>query len=293
VTVLRSGVVVADKRIEETDETELSGLMARSAAGWKPVGEQAQGKRKDEVALSLRDLRLAPGAKPLSLDVHSGEILAVVALAGNGLQPLEDFASGMVEPREGEVLVGRLRLGSAPRTRLRSELLGYMPSEREARGLCLSSTLRDNLLILRRRDFGFRDWLGLRARDEAARDAALAFGVKASPRAAVSSLSGGTRQRLLLARELDRPRSVLLLAEPFQGLDLAAQEEASTLVRELAGRGSAVLLLLSKAEEIIGLADRAIALYRGEIAYEGPVEGEATTHMLLAAMAGASRGSAA
>jgi ABC-type sugar transport system ATPase subunit len=291
VTVMRSGSVVADKRIEDTDEVELSGLMARSldvrasaAVGAAPRGAEV---------LRIRGVCLAPGARETSLGVGDGEVLAVTALAGNGLQRLEDYASGMARPRRGEVLINGVRIDSIKRDELRTELMAYMPSDREARGLCLPSPARENILVLRRKEFGFVDWIRRSSRDEAAREAALKLGLTAAPRAAVTSLSGGNRQRLLLARELDRPRAVIVLAEPFQSLDLAARAEAAALIRDLAKWGSAVLLLVSKVEEIMDLADRAIALYRGEIAFEGAVEGGETARMLLAAMTGASRGSAA
>jgi simple sugar transport system ATP-binding protein len=295
VTVLRGGSVVADKRIADTGEAELSGLMARSSQAERGVVAGPAIVRPDDEGpmLELRRLRLSPGARPLSLEARSGEVLTVSALAGNGLGRLEDYASGMLAPHRGEVLVGGVRMESLPRERLRSELLGYMPSDRDARGLCLPASLRDNLLVLRRREFRSRDWVFGPGRDQAARDAAFVRGLAADPRAAASSLSGGNRQRLLLARELDRPRPVLVLAEPFQGLDLAAQAETSALIRSLAARGSAVLLLASNIEEVLGVADRVVALYRGEIAYEGPSEGEASLGKLLAAMTGASRSTAA
>jgi ABC-type sugar transport system ATPase subunit len=295
VTVLRGGAVAADKRIEETGEAELSGLMARSAPG---LGRVFLGGRKAADSgvspmLAMNGFNLSPGAAALSLGVRPGEVLAVMALAGNGLGPLEDYASGMRTPSEGEVLVGGRRIESIPREELRSELMAYVPSDREARGLCLLASLRENILVLRRREFKLRDWIGSSLRDRAARDAAFARGLAADPRSAAASLSGGNRQRLVLSRELDRPRALLVLAEPFQGLDLAAQAQAAAAIRDLAARGSAVLLLVSKVEEALEVADRAIALYRGELAFEGAMEGQATAIMLLAAMTGASRVSAA
>ena len=86
---------------------------------------------------------------------------------------------------------------------------------------------------------------------------------------------------------------MLVLAEPFQGLDLAAQAATAALIRDLAARGSAVLLLVSSVEEILGLADRAAALYRGSLTFEGSCEGESTAQKLLAAMTGALQGSVA
>jgi simple sugar transport system ATP-binding protein len=295
VTVLRSGSVVAEKSISETGEAELSGLMARSRQMERFDAERRgrRGTKGEGYSLELRALRLAAGASPLNLAVRPGEILSVSALAGNGLERLEDYASGMLSPSEGQVFVEGRRMESIPRDELRSHLLAYLPSDREVRGLCLPASTRDNLLVLRRREFRIRDWILGSARDRAAREAASSRGLTADPRAASASLSGGNRQRLLLARELDGRRSVLVLAEPFQGLDLAAQAETASLIRDLAGRGSAVLLLVSSVEEILGLADRAAALYRGSLTFEGNCEGEATAQKLLAAMTGALQGSPA
>jgi ABC-type uncharacterized transport system ATPase subunit len=236
---------------------------------------------------------LAPGAKPLTLSIRPGEVLGVVALAGNGLGSLEDLASGMLSPPSGEILAGGDGIDTLDRGRLRSELLAYMPSDREARGLCLPVSVRDNLLVLRRREFRARAWIGASIRDAAAREASFSVDLVADPRSPAAALSGGNRQRLLLARELDRPRPVLILAEPFQGLDLAAQAEAAALVRALAARGSAVLLLGSNVEDILGVADRVAALYRNELVYEGANEGEASARELLSAMTGASKAGAA
>jgi ABC-type sugar transport system ATPase subunit len=78
-----------------------------------------------------------------------------------------------------------------------------------------------------------------------------------------------------------------VLAEPLQGLDLAAQALVLELIRGLADDGAAILLLDSNVEEIVAIADRAAALYRGEIAYEGPNEGESTSKRLMSAITGA------
>jgi general nucleoside transport system ATP-binding protein len=299
ITVLREGAVVADLAATAADEAELAALMARRhVAGTRhSVRELSPEARLEAGAVGpvfeIRNLSLAPGAKPLSLSIRPGEVLAVTALAGNGLGALEDQASGMEAPSGGEILLRGRSLATIPRQELRSELLAYAPSDREGRGLCLPAAMRENILVLRRGEFPPIDWLGKGRRDGAAAEAAEALGLAADPRQSAASLSGGNRQRLLLARELDRPRPLLLLAEALQGLDLASQEEAANLIRELAARGSAILLLASHVEEVLGAADRVIALYRGEAVFEGPNEGAATAQSLLAAMTGAGQGSAA
>lgn len=286
ITVLREGRVAAELPTEGADEARLSGLMARNGYAPGSRGSIASVRHAGPPALELRGVPLARDARPISLVVGSGEVLAVTALAGNGLRRLEDYASGTETPPEGAVLVEGKELSSRGRAALRSLSLGYVPSDREKRGLVLAAAMRDNILALRRSEFSVRDWVGRKRRNAAAREAAAPFGLVADPRQSAASLSGGNRQRLVLARELDRPRAAFVLAEALQSLDLSSQTEMTTLIRKLAARGAGVLLLLSSVEEAIASADRVIALYRGEIAWEGPNEGASTAAMLIAAMTG-------
>lgn len=296
ITVLRRGCVIADERVSETNDEELSSLMARpSIKGLESASRshpRVNSKDKKEAALELRGIVLGPGAASIDLEVAGGEVLAVAALAGNGLGALEDYASGMRRAKAGSVSVQGRRMESLPRSELRRSVLAYVPSDRERRGLCLPLSLRDNILALRRGEYRAFDWLFSARRNLAAEKAASLFELEAKSRQTAASLSGGNRQRLLLCRELDAPRALIVLAEPFQGLDIAAQAIAGARIRELADRGSAILLLVSNAEDCIDVADRVLALYRGEIAYEGPNEGPSTAARLFAAMTGRS-GSAA
>lgn len=301
-TVLRSGHVVADEPVAHRSEDELSRLMARqppSRGALQPRGRKPALDAKP--ALELRKVVLSPGARPFSLSVGQGEVLGVAALAGNGLGRLEDYASGLVKPRSGEALVAGLALTEARRRKLRRASprengpragLAYVPSDRESRGLSLPSSLRDNILALRLGEFRGHDYIYGKPRDEAALEAASLFGLVASARSAAASLSGGNRQRLVLARELGFRASVFVLAEPLQGLDLAAQALVLDRIRALADDGAAVLFLGSNVEELVAVADRVVALYRGALAYEGENEGESTAKKLLSAMTGAEEATA-
>jgi len=122
---------------------------------------------------------------------------------------------------------------------------------------------------------------------------AVALNLAADLRARAASLSGGNRQRLLLSRELEGARSVAVLAEPLQSLDLEAQAEASRQIREWAAAGAAIVLLSSSLEEVFPLADRIAVLYRGSLVHEGKNEGPASAHFLLALMTGLRTGGSA
>jgi ABC-type sugar transport system ATPase subunit len=304
ITVLREGRVVADMPAAGCDDGDLSRLMKRRiGASTSVAGEAVPDLVSDgadalpeagKTVLEARNLVLGRGAEPLSFRVESGRVLGVVALAGNGLDPLEEIFAGLRRPRAGGAFLDGERIHLFERGRLRGSLLAYAPSEREARGLCLQSSLRDNLLVLRRKEFRARDWFFSRRRNKETVVMARTLSLDADPGVRASSLSGGNRQRLLLARELYDARPAALLAEPLQGLDLEAQAEAGRLIRAYARSGAAVLLLSSSLEEVFPLADRIAVLYRGSLVYEGPNAGPASAHTLLDFMTGLrSSGSAA
>jgi general nucleoside transport system ATP-binding protein len=293
ITVLREGRVAASIAAGEADERTITELMTRSAAGIAAMPRPAAKKPRGagSPAFEIEGLRLAAGAPPFSIALGSGEIVAVTAFAGNGLAELEALASGMRESRDGRVRIAGVDIGTVSRGVLRSELLAYAPSDREGSGICCDASIRDNALALRMREFRALDWIGRSVREEAAMAALRAFGVERDASESAGSLSGGNRQRLLLARELDRPRAAALLAEPLQGLDIRSREEAISRIRSLADAGTAVLILTSNVEDALALADRVVALYRGRTALEA-VASEAGIGDIVAFMAGGARGAA-
>ncbi|HET7838370.1 MAG TPA: ATP-binding cassette domain-containing protein, partial [Rectinemataceae bacterium] len=294
IAVLREGRVVAELAAGAVGEAGLSRLMSRSGAAGLTTGAgrrspstlESCAEAPRRVALELSGLVLARGSRPLSLSVRAGEVLGVAALVGNGLGRLEDYLSGLKPAPWGAVRLGGTDLHDIPRHRLRTELLAYVPSDREARGIAETASLGDNVLVLRRREFGIVDFAMKARLRESARSMAASFSLSAEPSVAAGSLSGGNRQRLVLARELDRPRRLAVLAEPFQNLDLGSQEAAAGRIAELAAAGSAVVVLSSSLDELFPIADRIAILYRGSLVHLGPNGGPGSAHALLALMTG-------
>ena len=92
----------------------------------------------------------------------------------------------------------------------------------------------------------------------------------ADPTRPVRTLSGGNQQKVVLARWLLEECSVLLLDEPTRGVDVGARSEIYALVRRLAARGVAVVLVSSEVPEVLGLADRVLVVREGRVVHEGP-----------------------
>ncbi len=305
-TVLRGGRVVADRLAAEVGDAELANLMANmeSSAGGSAArgtgdgargaedggGDKAAASRRSfpAAAFEARDLALGGSGRGgrISFAVRPGEILGCIGLAGNGLDALEAIAASLARPSAGCFLLAGKPAAAWPRTELRENLLSYVPSARDERGLSLEATVRDNILALERRAFGRRDWFGLSARDARSRELSSRLALQAGPGTRAAALSGGNRQRLLLARELDPRRPLALLCDPTQGLDLAAQKAAVEGILGLKAAGVAVLLLTSSLEELLLLSDRVGVLYRGELVHTGPNEGEAGIPLLAGRMTG-------
>jgi len=286
VTVMRSGRAIARLATAEADEASLAAL-AMGGAGRPPWGaktEVAQRSRglvagagpasapsaaEDAPAFEMRGVSLRrrgrahPPIRSLSLSVRPGEILGLCAVAGNGLDEVEDLAAGMLRPSSGEVLVG-----GRPLPRLRRPGLGYVPADRLRRGVCLDASLEDNLVALDRATFFPRGLADRRAAREFARASIERFSIKAAPEDRCGSLSGGTMQKAVLAREISGDASFLLASNPTWGLDEASSAFVRGRIAQARDRGAAVLLITSNLDELLELADRVAVLYGGQAVCE-------------------------
>ena len=269
ITVMRDGKVVRTLPAAGLEECDLADLIVRANACEL---DSSSTTRPGETALEFRNVSMkAPSGstfdaiQDLNLVVRSGEVVGVVALGGNGLDVLEDLASGLIQPDRGAILVqGQTLSGIDPR-KLRTAIMAYLPTDREYRGLCSSTTVKCNLVSKRLQNYGFTAFARGLLQDKDADRLRETFGIKGGKDQAVPTLSGGNKQRLVAARELDGYRPVVLAANPAQGLDMAARTLLFQRLRAARDAGAAVLLLTSDPEDLADLADRSLALYRGRL----------------------------
>ncbi len=233
---------------------------SRPAATSTPDGTRAV-LRFERVSCSRSDG--SRGLDDVSFDVKPGEIVAVCAHAGNGLEVLEAVASGERAPDEGRAFFdGMVNPG---RRALRSSLVSYIPTERERFGLSVTQTVEENVAARPSAAVGAASSRPGAARRRRAIAALDRFGFGFKPERAVRELSGGNRQRVVVARELAEPGLAIVAANPTQGLDRRARADVRSALAAAAASGRGVLVLASNAEEVAGFADRAFALYRGRL----------------------------
>ena len=263
VTVLKDGVVTADRPIGEVDAAGLVRLMVGRDPGdlfptWTPTAT-------GEPVLRVEGLVSGP-LSGVDLEIRAGEVLGVGGLVGQGQEELLLALYGAL-PASARVAVYGLHHG-LPSSVSRANALGlaYVPADRKREGLHLAHTIAWNLSLP---SFARAPGLSLRRRAEERRRAiALAdrFGVKGDLTRAVQALSGGNQQKVALAKWMPSDPSVLLLNDPTRGVDVETKREIYALLRHVAAEGKAVALSSSDTPELVHICDRVVVMRERRIA---------------------------
>jgi simple sugar transport system ATP-binding protein/ribose transport system ATP-binding protein len=268
VTVLRSGRLVRTAPVaEETEESLVAGMFGAAAAA--EHFEKSQ-RSTAPVVLEVSGLRRQGVLRDISLQIRAGEIVGLAGLVGSGRSELARAIAG-VDPLDGGTIAVD---GTARRIRSPADAMAagmaFLPESRKDDGLFLALTLAANTTFADLRSVASR--LGvLRRALERAKTSSLLKLLSVEPpvpSAKVENLSGGNQQKVLFARWLFRNPRVLILDEPTRGVDVAARAAIHRLINNLAADGTAVLLISSEIEEVLGLAHRVLVMRRGSVASE-------------------------
>jgi ABC-type uncharacterized transport system ATPase subunit len=290
VTVLRDGKRVDSCGIEGCTKASLAQMMVGREVTMKPYRVELE---PGDARLVLRNLhalsdRETPALRGVDLAVHSGEILGLAGVSGNGQRELAEVITGLRPLTEGEVFVegqGVTGLKPGPRTDMG---LAYIPEERMKDGMIQDFSVAENMILRdhHKEPFSRRGLLFLRIIAEYADRLIRAFQVKTPSRETpAKSLSGGNIQKVVLARELSRQPHVLIAAQPTRGVDIGATEYVHAQLLEQRERGTAILLISEDLDEVMALSDRIAVIYEGQIM--GIVDGkDATPEQLGLLMAG-------
>ncbi|WP_447007285.1 sugar ABC transporter ATP-binding protein [Saccharothrix isguenensis] len=231
--------------------------------------------------LTVRGLAGSGRFSGVDLTVHAGEVVGLAGLVGSGRSEVLETLYGARKSSSGTVEVDgkSLRRGSVGAA-VRAGI-GLCPEERKSQGLLLDQAVYRNITVSTLPAFARFGFLDNGA--ERTRSAELTEALDVRPSGvdrAVRTLSGGNQQKVVLARWLLRECRVLLLDEPTRGVDVGARSEIYELIRDLADRGVAVLVVSSDVEEVLGLSDRVLVLREGRVVHEGPAD-ELDEHRVL------------
>ncbi len=290
VTVLRDGESVGTHPASDIDEGTLIHLMVgREVAQIYPPAESEPG----EIVLSLDRVGCAAsGVADVSFEVRAGEIFGLAGLVGAGRTELARILFGMTPADAGTIrLQDRPVAISSPREAV--ELgIAYVPEDRRRHGVVLEMPVEQNMTMAIHRRLFRGGWLRFGAERTLALGYIRDLAVKTfGPEAPVGSLSGGNQQKVSLARWLATQPKVLILDEPTQGVDVGAKSEIHKIIRRLAKKGLAVLLISSDLPEVLGMSDRIGVMRGGRLTAVLPGGASAAT-VMSAALGQAEKGAA-
>jgi ABC-type sugar transport system ATPase subunit len=268
VTVLRSGRLVRTAPVaEETEESLVAGMFG--AAAEAEHFEKSQ-RSTAPVVLEVSGLHREGVLRDISLQIRAGEIVGLAGLVGSGRSELARAIAGVDPIDRGTIAVD----GTARRIRSPADAMAagmaFVPESRKDDGLFLALTLAANTTFADLRSVASRLGVVRRALERAKTSSLLKLlSVEPPvPSAKVENLSGGNQQKVLFARWLFRNPRVMILDEPTRGVDVAARAAIHRLINNLAAEGTAVLLISSEIEEVLGLAHRVLVIRRGSVTRE-------------------------
>ena len=262
VTVLRNGEHVATRQVPDITREQLIELMlGRPFGDMYPVG--AAGPDTGD-ALVVEGLNVAGSVQDLSLVAPRGKILCIAGQIGSGANVVTRALAGLVPGATGRVSVGDrpLRLGSVPHCVGRGVL--FLSEDRAAEGIFHQRSVLENLLA---GSFGahsaFACWIGCASNGSArgSRNVWQSINAGSLPRRASSAVA---TSRSSCSPAIERPQpGVLLMNEPTRGIDVGAHADIYGIMRELCSLGYAMVMTSSDLEEVVGIADIVVTMYRG------------------------------
>lgn len=267
VTVLRDGAKVGEFPARDMDDRKLATLMTGKAFAYKT---SASKPTRAEKVLAVRHLSRTGQYHDISLDIHAGEIVGLTGLLGSGRTEFALSLFGMNRPTSGEIRLDGKALALRTNAQAIDEGIAYVPEDRLNLGLVLEQSISSNILVTVLDKLANRFGLVSEAkRQRTARHWIDDLAIKTlNPENAVRTLSGGNQQRVVLAKWMATQPRLLILDSPTVGVDIAAKDGIYEVVRALADKGVAILLISDEIPEVFYHAHRVLVMRRGRLAGE-------------------------
>ncbi len=269
ITVLRQGRVVAVKDRKDVSKEELARLIVGRDVLFRV---QKMESRVSEPLLRLENVSALSdvgvlGLRDVSLEVRSGEILGVAGVAGNGQKELVEVITGLRKVIKGRIYLDGRDITNLPSDKIRRLGVAHIPEDLRM-ALVFNFTLKDNIIISPYLAEMFKKgvFVDKERLREKLREIIKEFGVVApSEDTEVWTLSGGNKQKFILARELFWNPRVIIANNPTKGLDVAATEHIRNILMREKARGKAILMVSTDLDEILDMSDRIVVMNRGKV----------------------------
>ena len=290
-TIIRQGKYIDTVDVEKVSENQLASMMVgRSVTFTVDKPKQEPG----EVVLDVKDLhcndyRGVEIVKGLDLQVRRGEIVGIAGIDGNGQTELVEVITGLRKGTSGRILVNGADVFNKPPRFGFDHGVSSIPADRQKHGLILDFSVEDNLILqnYEEQPYSRNHLFNREAIFAHATQSIQNYDIRPqnSERRTAGTLSGGNQQKVIIAREVQNDKDLLIAVNPTRGLDVGAIEYVHKYIVEQRNKGKAVLLVSFELDEIMSLSDKIDVIFDGRIVASIPGE-EATENQLGLLMAG-------
>jgi rhamnose transport system ATP-binding protein len=281
ITVLRDGRHIATQPASSINRSQLVQMM---------VGRQVESLALDrrsaplgDEVLSVSDLSLRGVFSDVSFNLRKGEIVGMAGLVGAGRSEIAQSLFGMSPPTSGAVVLKGEKISPHDPAQMLRAGLAYLPEDRDGQGLIMAESVLENMtlpILSRLSKLGVID---RRKEEQTCEHAVHVYGIKTSGiTQTVSSLSGGNRQKVAIAKWLATDPTVLILDEPTHGVDVGSKAQIHKIILSLAQSGLAVLVISSDLPEVLALSDHVLVVTEGRVVADID-RAEATQERIMAA----------
>ncbi len=270
VTVLRKGIVTAHgKSLEGLTKRNLAQLMVGRDVVFSVEKEE---REAGDVVLEMKDVyaknnKGLPALQGISLRVHSGEILGIAGVGGNGQSELAETITGLREC-EGLIEINGEEISNQPPIEAIARGVSHIPEDRTTVGSAPSLSITDNMIMknYNQEPIGNGWSINFARAGEHAQKLKEKYNILApNVRTPAGKLSGGNLQKLILAREISSYPRLMVAMQPTRGLDVGAIEAIQSLLLEQRQSGTAILLISEELDELLSLSDRIAVISDGKI----------------------------
>ncbi len=283
ITVLRDGQLVrTGDAADETKGSLVSAMLGGDRAETPYPPKNVHEPDSTEVILKVENLTSSSGVSDVSLAVGAGEIVGLIGLVGSGRSEIARAIFGADSATAGSVEVGGRPYDERSPARSADRGIVMVPEDRRKQGLVMSLPVRANMTLPHLDHFSVAGGIiQTGAEKSSVREQIDYFGITpANVDGEIPFYSGGNQQKALLGKWLMRNPKIVILDEPSRGVDVGARQRIHEAIADLAEKGTAVLLISSEIEEVLGLAHRAYLVHEGRLIDEVDTDKTTTKQVL-------------
>ena len=267
VTVLKDGVMTATLEKAEFSEQKIRNLMVGREISGDYYRTDWECSYENEVVLKAENISYGL-LRNVTVELHKGEILGIGGLTECGMHDLGKLMFGIMKPDKGRVIYNGEETITCPNQAIKRRI-GYMSKNRDTEALLTTMSIQDNICVSGYGKIEKNGIITSAAEKEFSEKWAGVMNTKmSSVKAAVNSLSGGNKQKIVIAKWLANDTKVFIMDCPTRGIDVGVKAAIYRLMEKLKKEGKSILVISEELTELLGMSDRIIVLKDGKQAGE-------------------------